>query len=98
MRTIQATVNPRLLTKANRLFTGTLDGRVIEILQNARRAGATQVNITNLPDGIVLVRDSVPGSPRSPRAAWASNARGTTGGRLALNWSARSVPRRLWPW
>src|SRR3972149_11052741 len=58
MRTIQATVNPRLLTKANRLFTGTLEGRVIEILQNARRAGATQVSITNLPDGTVLVRDN----------------------------------------
>ena len=58
MKTIQATVNPRLLTKANRLFTGTLEGRVIEILQNARRAGATQVSITNLPDGVVLVRDN----------------------------------------
>lgn len=58
MKTIQAKVNPRLLTKANRLFTGTLEGRVIEILQNARRAGATQVNITNLPDGMVRVRDN----------------------------------------
>ena len=42
MQTIQATVNPRLLTKADRLFTGTLQGRIIEILQNARRAGATK--------------------------------------------------------
>ncbi len=58
MRTIQATVNPRLLTKANRLFTGTLEGRVIEILQNARRAGATQVSITNLSDGTICVRDN----------------------------------------
>src|SRR3972149_10507419 len=58
MRTIQATVNPRLLTKANRLFTGTLEGRVIEILQNARRAGATQVSITNLLDGAICVRDN----------------------------------------
>ncbi|MBP7937745.1 MAG: hypothetical protein KA354_24160 [Phycisphaerae bacterium] len=58
MKTIQAKVNPRLLTKANRLFTGTLQGRIIEILQNARRAGATQVNIINLPDGAVLVRDN----------------------------------------
>ena len=47
MSTIQATVNPRLLPKADRLFTGTLQGRVIEILQNARRAGATEVAITN---------------------------------------------------
>ena len=41
METIQAKVNPRLLGKANRLFTGTIEGRIIEILQNARRAGAT---------------------------------------------------------
>lgn len=57
METIQATVNPRLLTKANRLFTGTLQGRIIEILQNARRAGATTVEITN-SDGWVTVRDN----------------------------------------
>ena len=58
MSTIQATVNPRLLTKADRLFTGSLEGRVIEILQNARRAGATRVEITNTPDGRVVVRDN----------------------------------------
>ena len=51
MQTIQAMVNPRLLSKANRLFTGTLEGRIIEILQNARRAGATNVEITN-QDGL----------------------------------------------
>ena len=55
--TIQATVNPRLLTKAARLFTGSLSGRIIEILQNARRAGATTVQITNT-DGVVIVRDN----------------------------------------
>ncbi len=57
METIQATVNPRLLTKASRLFTGTLQGRIIEILQNARRAGATTVEITNA-DGFVIVKDN----------------------------------------
>jgi hypothetical protein len=57
MQTIQAAVNPRLLTKANRLFTGTLTGRIIEILQNARRAGATKVVIQN-NDGRVTVRDN----------------------------------------
>ena len=57
MGTIQATVNARLLSKANRLFTGTLDGRVIEILQNARRAGATEVVITN-QEGSVTVHDN----------------------------------------
>ena len=57
METIQACVNQRLLTKADRLFTGTLNGRIIELLQNARRAGATKVTITN--DGAwVTVRDN----------------------------------------
>jgi len=57
MKTIQARVNPRLLSKADRLFTGTPAGRIIEILQNSRRAGATEVNITN-QDGSVTVRDN----------------------------------------
>jgi len=56
-QTMQATVNPRLLHKANRLFTGTLAGRVTEILQNARRAGATNVDITN-KNGFVHVHDN----------------------------------------
>ena len=57
MGTIQATVNARLLSKANRLFTGTLGGRIVEVLQNARRAGATEVQITN-QDGCVTVCDN----------------------------------------
>jgi len=57
METIQAKVSKRLLSKADRLFTGTLDGRIIEILQNARRAGATEVTITN-EKGLVTVRDN----------------------------------------
>ena len=55
--TICAKVNPRLLTKADRLFTGTAEGRVIEILQNARRAKATEVRISN-KDGFVTVEDN----------------------------------------
>ena len=57
MDTIRAKVSSRLLTKASRLFTGTLDGRIIEILQNARRAGATEVGIAS-KDGFVTVRDN----------------------------------------
>ena len=57
MKTIQATVNVGLLSKATRLFTGTREGRIIELLQNARRAGATEVAITN-KDGYVTVRDN----------------------------------------
>ena len=52
----KAQVNTRLLTKASRLFTGTLPGRIIEILQNARRAGAQHVHITN-HRGRVTIRD-----------------------------------------
>jgi hypothetical protein len=55
--TICAKVNMRLLTKADRLFTGSIDGRIIEILQNARRAGATEVRISN-KDGFVTVEDN----------------------------------------
>jgi hypothetical protein len=54
MEVIQAQVHPQLLAKAERLFTGTLDGRIIEVLQNARRAGAITVHITN-NEGQVLV-------------------------------------------
>ena len=57
MTTIQAQVNPRLLTKASRLFTGTLAGRISELLQNARRAGATHVSVTN-HGGTVTVHDN----------------------------------------
>ena len=56
-QTICAKVNPRLLTKADRLFTGSADGRIIEILQNSRRAGATQVWIIN-KQGFVTIRDN----------------------------------------
>ncbi|MCH7813121.1 MAG: hypothetical protein IID40_03780 [Planctomycetes bacterium] len=65
MKTIQATVNVRLLSKATRLFTGTLGGRVVEVLQNARRAGATEVAITN-EDGHVTVRDNGRGIGTDP--------------------------------
>ncbi len=57
MEVIKAQVNPQLLAKAERLFTGTLDGRIIEILQNARRAGATAVQVTNSA-GQVTVQDN----------------------------------------
>ena len=57
MQTIRAQVSKRLLSKAERLFTGAVEGRIIEILQNARRAGATEVQITN-GNGQVTVRDN----------------------------------------
>jgi hypothetical protein len=54
---ICAKVSARLLTKADRLFTGTIEGRIIELLQNARRAGATQVRITN-KNSLITVEDN----------------------------------------
>ena len=57
MQTIQAQVSKKLLTKSSRLFTGTLEGRIIEILQNARRAHATEVKITNR-EGLVIIEDN----------------------------------------
>lgn len=57
MKTIYAKVSPRLLTKADRLFTGTIEGRIIELLQNARRAGATEVRITN-KNNLITVQDN----------------------------------------
>ena len=56
-QTICAKVDPRLLTKSDRLFTGTVEGRIIEVLQNARRAGATEVRINN-KDGFVTIQDN----------------------------------------
>ncbi|MDI6451453.1 hypothetical protein [Anaerobaca lacustris] len=57
MQIIRAQVSERLLSKATRLFTGAVDGRIIEILQNARRAGATEVHIIN-SSGQVTVSDN----------------------------------------
>ena len=53
METTHAKVISRLLSKASRLFTGTLGGRIIEILQNARRAKARHVVLVTR-DGKVL--------------------------------------------
>ena len=56
-QTICAKVHPRLISKASRLFTGSLEGRIIEVLQNARRASATEVRISN-KKGFVTVEDN----------------------------------------
>lgn len=68
MQSMQATINPRLLTKASRLFTGTQHGRIIEILQNARRAGATKVEITNDEPFVT------PGGRSLPIGLWSKSA------------------------
>jgi hypothetical protein len=45
MSTIQASVSSKILSKADRLFTNKPSDILIELLQNARRAGATQVHV-----------------------------------------------------
>jgi len=54
METVRAAVGPGILAKADRLFKNDDPGIWIEILQNARRAGATVVEVT--------IAESEPGS------------------------------------
>jgi Histidine kinase-, DNA gyrase B-, and HSP90-like ATPase len=44
--TIRARVSERTITKVTRLFNGTLEDILTELLQNARRAGASQVSVS----------------------------------------------------
>lgn len=61
---IQATVNPRILTKSDRMFTGSLEGRITELVQNARRAGAKKITIhcSKVGDDKYAIRFSDDGS------------------------------------
>lgn len=43
---IQAKVSQRIIKKADHFFTGKVGGRIVELLQNARRAGAKHTTIT----------------------------------------------------
>ncbi len=45
MSVIHASISPSILSKADRLFRNDDDGVFVELLQNARRAGATVVEI-----------------------------------------------------
>ena len=49
MQTIQAHVSARILNKADRLFTNRLSQVFVELLQNARRAGASLVSVATNP-------------------------------------------------
>ena len=49
MQTIEAKVSARILRKADRLFTNRLSQIFVELLQNARRAGASLVTVTTSP-------------------------------------------------
>jgi len=50
VQTIQAHVSARILNKADRLFTNRLSQVFAELLQNARRAGASLVSVTTNPE------------------------------------------------
>jgi len=55
---IRPKVSHGILEKADRFFTGTLTGRITELIQNARRARATKVTIRNEEGGYVVVQDN----------------------------------------
>lgn len=58
--TIRAVVDPQAITRVTRLFNGTLADVLNELNQNARRAGATRVEVETHRDGehtTLIVRD-----------------------------------------
>lgn len=58
--TIRAVVDPQAITRVTRLFNGTLADVLNELFQNARRAGATSVEVDRHHDGehaTLVVRD-----------------------------------------
>ena len=69
LKPFRAQVSPKILEKAPRFFNGTFGDIFNELLQNARRAGATRVDIQTIdaPDGqTVCVRDDGEGI-RNPK-------------------------------
>src|SRR3546814_12810992 len=54
--TIRPEVGQSLITKVSRLFNGTLGDVLLELFQNARRAGARAIHVAvyNLPAGTAL--------------------------------------------
>jgi hypothetical protein len=67
MSTVRAAISPSILSKADRLFRNDDAGVFIELLQNARRAGATLVDISI---------DQLPGDGAVSRIAFHDNGRG----------------------
>jgi Histidine kinase-, DNA gyrase B-, and HSP90-like ATPase len=55
--TIQAQVSPSTLGKVSRLFNSSLTDCLNELLQNARRAGATTVKMTLSDDRLLTLED-----------------------------------------
>lgn len=60
MTALLASVSAKILSKVDHLFTNNLNDILIELLQNSRRAGATQVDILTEPSGngtLITLRD-----------------------------------------
>jgi hypothetical protein len=63
--TIQAQVSPSTLSKVSRLFNASLTDCLNELLQNARRAGASAVKITLFDDRYLIIEDDGTGISNS---------------------------------
>lgn len=67
MSIVRATISPTILSKADRLFRNDDAGIFVELLQNARRAGATLVDISI---------EQLPGDGEGSRITFHDNGRG----------------------
>ncbi len=67
MSIVRATISPTILSKADRLFRNDDAGVFVELLQNARRAGATLVDISI---------EQLPGDEEGSRITFHDNGRG----------------------
>ena len=57
--TIAGTISPTAIQKVSRFFNATLEQIINEILQNARRSGATQVSVTTTADRMRITDDGM---------------------------------------
>ncbi len=55
---ITASISPQILSKVTRLFNAGLEDIVNELFQNARRAGATQVQVSLTESGHLRIEDN----------------------------------------
>lgn len=58
MNCIQVKVSQQALEKIIQLFNASLEDILIELLQNARRASASEIRLTKTTSGILVVEDN----------------------------------------
>ena len=56
-RTMRATLGSKLIPNAASMFRGDLEGKISEVVQNARRAGATRISFTRKGADLAVVDD-----------------------------------------